>query len=147
MCQAIRFSKNEFPEETLQKHHLQIIADELRIYYASSNAWLPILLHGENRLVKWGNTKNFKLPKTGFCKKESLEAGKWQWLNPVPIAILASSALVNGIWFQVRQGIQGVLLTSESGTQHGYIVTQPATHYFKTMTGAERMPVLINQIL
>lgn len=147
MCQAIRYNQHEFPEEMLKQHQLRCIDNEVRVYYAHKKALLPVLLNGENQLIKWGNKENFKIPKTGFCKKESLEAGKWRWLHPIPVTIPASAGLMNGIWFQIREGIQGIIIKNEQGGEHCYIVTQPATHYFKTMTGAERMPVLINQIV
>lgn len=147
MCQAIRFMKNEYPAEVLEKHQFEISVDEVRIHFAKKDAFLPVLLNGQNQLIKWGNKENLKIPRTGFCKIESYQAGKWQWLNPNPVTIIASSALVNGAWFQVKQGIQGLLLNSELGTQHCYMLTQPSTHYFRTMTGAERMPVLVNQVL
>lgn len=164
--QAIRFNKNEFPEEVLNKYKLQIIGDEIRIYFAAKNPLLPVIYNGQNQFVNWGYkpgqmslTKNpqisdsqtgrskITLPKTGFCKIESFEAGKWQWLHPELVTIIASSGLSEGVWFQVRQGIQGVLLESKIGTRHCYVLTRPSTHYFRTMTGAGRMPVLINQIL
>ena len=147
MFQAIRFSKDEFSEQTLIQNNLKIINDEVRIFYAHSKSLLPVFWRGENKLVIWGNKSFSKLPRTGFCNIESLQAGKWQWLKPVPITIPASSAMVNGTWFQVREGIQGIMLQSETEKYHAYILTTPATHYFKTMTGADRMPLLINQLI
>ena len=147
MCQAIRFMKDEFSAVVLQNHHLEVNGDEVRIYFTKPGALLPVLLNGQNQLIPWGNQANLKIPRTGFCKTESFTAGKWTWLHPKPVTIIASSALVNGVWFQVKQGIQGLLLNSELDTQHCYMLTQPATHYFKTMTGADRMPILLNQVL
>lgn len=147
MCQAIRFMKNEFSDDILQKYHLEVREDEVRSYFAKKNAYLPVLLNGQNQLIRWGSKENIKIPRTGFCKIESFKAGKWQWLHPTPATIIASSALVNGIWFQVKQGIQGLIVESQYGTRHCYILTQPSTHYFRTMTGSERMPVLIHQVL
>lgn len=145
--QALRFDKNEFPEEVLKRHRLQSIGDEVRIYFAKPDAVLPVLLNGEPRFILWGNRRKLDIPRTGFCKRESFEARKWLWFKPKPVTIIASAALVNGVWFQVRQGIQGLLLVSKDGDTHGYIMTQPSTHYFRTMTGSERMPILINQIV
>lgn len=147
MFQAIRFQKSEFPEEIINKQNLKVINNEIRIHFANYKAILPIFWRGNNRLVHWGNKAISKLPRTGFCNIESLKAGKWNWLNPVPVPILASSAMVNGTWFQIKEGIQGILLESPTRSQHVYILTTPSTHYFKTMTGADRMPVLINQLI
>lgn len=133
--------------EFLQRYQFQMNGDEVRIYFAQKNAHLPVLLHGQNTLIRWGNKNGLHIPKTGFCKIESWKAGKWLWLHPIPVNIIASSALVNGVWFQVKQGIQGLIIEAENGMQYCYMLTQPSTHYFRTMTGAERMPVLTNQIL
>jgi len=63
------------------------------------------------------------------------------------VKIIASFGWSNGVWFQVRDGIHGILVHDEDGKAYCFMLTQPATHYFNIMTGAERMPVLINQIL
>ncbi len=147
MCQAIRFIKNEFTREELAAAGLKSSNEEIQIHFSRETPLLPVLLHGKNTLIPWGNRNTPNLPHTGFCKIESLEAGKWAWLQPLPINIIASSALVNGVWFQVKQAIRGLMIIDSHGIQYGYMLTQPATHYFQTMTGAERMPVLVNQIL
>jgi hypothetical protein len=147
MCQSIRFPCFEFPNETLVKFAAIRTGDEIRMNFRKSDALLPVLHHGDNKLMEWGNKKSRGLPRTGFCKLESLEAGKWKWLNPEPVRILASSGRSNGVWFQVRQGIRGILVHDEDERAHCYMLTQPATHYFKIMTGSDRMPVLVNQIL
>lgn len=147
MTQAIRFIKDEFSAEQLAMHNLAITGDEVRVYFAKPHAVLPIFLNGRNILLPWGNRENPSLPRTGFCKLESLQAGKWQWLKPEPVNILASSALTNGVWFQVKQGIQGLIIKNPAGHELCYMLTQTSTHYFRTMTGAERMPVLTNQVL
>lgn len=148
MCTSIRFGKFEIPEENILAHGLKFFGDEVRVNFRDANAFLPVVSNGNNLLIEWGSKdQNSHLPRTGFCKNESLTAGKWQWLNPCPVTILAGFGLINGVWFQVRQGIRGVNLKDEKGNFHVYILTMPSTHYFKTMTGSLRMPVLIDQIL
>ena len=147
MCQAICFHKDQFSREVLKKAKLGVINDQVKVYFTHQYAVLPVLYWGNPRLIRWGNKRHPQLPRSYFCKMESYDAGKWNWLQPLPLTILASAALVNGIWFQIRQGIQGLVVQDQAGFQYCYILTQVSTHYFKTMTGAGRMPVLINQIL
>jgi len=147
MCIAIRFNRFEFSDQEIQASELPVSGDEVRVYFAKKDPLLPIHYRGNNRLVSWGNKLNNKVPRSGYCKLESLESGKWQWFNPEPVTILASVGLTNGVWFQIRQGIKGVLIKDNQGVYHVYILMTPSTHYFKIMTGADRMPVLINQIL
>lgn len=98
---------------------------------------LPIHLKGVERRV----------PFCGFIPVEQIKRGEWAAARPVPVIICASRAQSGGVWFQVRQGIQGLLLRDAQGKPAVYILTAPSTHYFKTMTGATRMPVLVDQVI
>lgn len=147
MCLIIRFSCFEFNDATLEPLKELRSGDEIRMHVNQPHAQLPIELNGENRLVPWGNKSHPRLPKTGFCKAESLKSGKWRWLNPQPVKILAAFGYNNGVWYQIREGIQGILIYDDEDQPHCFLLTQPATHYFKTMTGSERMPALINQVI
>jgi len=144
---AVRFSRFEFSDEELNASGLDISGDEVRISFYSKGAVLPVHFHGKNVLMPWGNRTLKEIPRTGGCKIESLKAGKWQWLRPREAYILASCALVGGVWFQVRQGIEAVVVRDKAGVDHCYPLIRPSTHYFKIMTGSELMPALINQIL
>jgi hypothetical protein len=107
---------------------------------------LPVVQDGQFLIHEWGNRGGpGKLPKTGWCKKESLEAGKWKWLQPAPVEISANFGLEKGIWFQVVEGMKGVTVLDESGAPHVYMLTQPASHYYEVMTRHDRMPVLLGE--
>jgi len=147
MCLTIRFSSFEFTDDQLKMLAPFRTGNELRMNVRSPQAVLPIQDNGVNHLICWGNKTHSRLPKTGFCKKESLESGRWRWLNPKPVKILAAFGQTNGVWYQVREGIHGILVYDDLGIPHCFMLTQPSTHYFKTMTGNERMPALINQII
>lgn len=138
MCIAIEFNKYEIP---LREHHKFRIDGELaRVSIVDSSPLLAVKGFGGNRVVSWGNSKLF------HCRKESLVAGKWRYLKPESVEIIANRAQTHGIWFQVKEGIRGVLINTPLG-EECYILTEPATHYFKTMTGSDRMPVLVGQII
>lgn len=138
MCIAIEFNKYEIALAEHQK--FRIDGDVAHVSTRDSRPLLAIRAFGGNRLVPWGNSKLF------HCKKESLVSGKWRYLKPEPIEIIANRALTHGVWFQVKEGIRGVLINTPFG-EECYVMTEPATHYFKTMTGADRMPVLVGQLI
>lgn len=148
MSIRIRFSCMDFPDSVLEPLAAQRSNGEILMHVNKAGAQLPVELHGDYKLVHWGSkSPESRLPRTGFCKKESLDTGKWQWLRPEPVRVVAVAGWSNGVWYQVRLGMQGVLIYDENEEPHCYIVTQPATHYFKIMTGAERMPLLVRQVL
>ena len=147
MCQSIRFSILNFTDAELVPVESRKSGDEIFMHSHDPGALLPVEQHGRLSLVPWGNSKIEGLPRTGFCKIESLEKGKWAWLQPERVKIMASLARTKGIWFEVRHAISGIMVRDREGNPHCYMLTQPATHYFKTMTGAERMPILLDQIL
>ena len=98
-------------------------------------------------IYPWGNRDDAasRLPRTGWCRLESLEAGHWGRLRPEPVDIPASLGLEKGVWFQIAEGIRGILVEDERGLPHVYMLTQPASHYYQVMTRHDRMPVLLGQ--
>ncbi len=146
MCKFLKFSTDEV-EANLKDLNLKIIDDQCVVSFWSFQNYLKVFHNGWVKVVKWGNKHSSRLPRTGYCKRESFEDGRWKYLNPSEVKILASTACTKGVWYQVREAIKGVILLDDDGQEFCYLMTEPATHYFKTMTGAERMPVLINQIL
>lgn len=115
---------------------------------STQTALLPVICNGRLAIREWGNRSgNGKLPKTGWCRQESLAAGKWRWLNPQSIEIPANFGLEKGIWFQVTEGMQGILVRDESRHELVYMLTEPASHYYEVMTRHNRMPVLIGQTI
>jgi hypothetical protein len=148
MCQALRLSVYELTQEQLDFMKAFRIQDELRISMKHSDPFLLVMHGGRTQLLPWGNRQSKNaLPLTTHCKKESLASGKWAWLKPEKTMILASLAYSRGVWFQVRRGIEGILVTDRWGQKHVYMLTQASTHYFKIMTGSERMPALVEQIV
>ncbi len=148
MClSALRFSKFEFLDSSLKEKNLNVSGDEVLVRLSDKEAFLPVGSSNGTFLAKWGMSfKNFTRP-LRFCRTESLESGKWASFSPVLVEIPVSLALSMGVWFQVRKAISGVLIENFAGDMCVFILTKPSTHYFEVMTGAKRMPVLINQIL
>lgn len=98
---------------------------------------LPVERRGKVFLADW----------RGYLTAESLKAGQLNGRRAELVEIPATRGTSNGITFQVRQGIRGVLLRGPKNEKLIYMLTAPSTHYFRTMTGSARMPVLIKQVI
>jgi len=158
MCRGISILKSRIKQELYEQYELSRLVhrrhesaeEELWFDYADrgvKQVALPVIHHGQLAIYEWGNRggKTSKLPQTGWCKQESLDAGKWKWLHPEPVEIPANFGLEKGIWFQIIEGLRGIAVHDEAGAPRVYMLTQPASHYYQVMTRHERMPVLIGQ--
>jgi len=154
MCKGIAITKNRIRQELFERYELERriavreTQDELHFMFTDPGAvLLPVDHDGQISIVEWGNrgNKESRLPKTGWCRMESLEAGKWRWLHPELVTIPADFGLEKGVWFHIEEGVKGVLVEDEDEQPHVYMLTQAASHYYQTMTKHERMPVLVNQ--
>ena len=152
MCAGISLSWRDFPVQLVEQHLLQdrkVVrlegADwEIRFLFRDPLPLIPAW-HGERLDVyPWGNTdRRSKLPRTGWVKMQDLEAGYWNQLRPEQVDIPASFGLDKGVWFQIREGIRGILVLDEKGQAHVYMLTEPASHYYEVMTRNRWMPVFV----
>ena len=157
MCLGISILRRQINAELLAEFALQRSLfsradgadDELIFKFNDPVPRLPVMHDGQLHIYTWGNRndRQSRLPKTGWCRTESLEAGKWRYLSPEQCVIPAVAGLEKGVWFQIKEGIQGVVVHDESERPHIYMLTQPASHYYQVMTRHERMPVLIGQVI
>lgn len=155
MCKGISILKARLRQELFEQHELvrritaraEAAQPELHFMYTDPVVELPVLHDGQIVIYEWGNrgNKESKLPRTGWCKTESLEAGKWRWLRPESVEIPADFGLEKGVWFPITEGMRGIVVEDELRRPHVYMLTQPASHYYATMTKHERMPILIDQ--
>jgi len=151
MCLGIAVPIHEIPEAMVCKHRLaDRIAQrengagrEIQFMYRHARRLLPVYIDNQLRILEWGNRSgNGPLPVGGWCHREWIESGHWQGLQPQQAMILASMAVELGVWYQVKQGIQCVVVRN-----HAYMLTEPATHYYRIMTRSNRMPVLVGQTI
>lgn len=153
MCSGISLSWRDLPAALIEQHRLQdrvVVrhegADrEVRFLFRDPRPLLPAWFGDQLGIFEWGNQARQKsrLPRTGWIKTEALEAGDWRWLNPEPVDIPATLGLERGIWFQIKEGLRGVVVYDEREQPHVYLLTEPASHYYQVMTRSSRMPVLI----
>lgn len=153
MCKGISILRSRIKQELFDRYELEERVTsrggepELHFMYTDRVVLLPVLQDGQLTIMEWGNrgNKESKLPRTGWCRTESLEAGKWKWLRPEAVEIPADFGLEKGVWFQIIQGLRGVVVKDELKRPHVYMLTQPASHYYEIMTKHDRMPQLIGQ--
>ncbi|GAB4148973.1 MAG: hypothetical protein Tsb009_23040 [Planctomycetaceae bacterium] len=150
MCVAVAVAKTEVPDHVVQKQLARLAeregVPELRFSFRDPLPELPVEHDGQFCLYEWGNRSGAgKLPKTGWCRMESLEEGKWRWLKPEEVIIPANFGLEKGRWFHIEEGIRGILVRDESERPHVYMLTEPASHYYRGMTRHDRMPVLLGE--
>jgi len=121
---------------------------EYRFRYDDRSPRLPVRRDGSLQFVRWGNLrrKSRHLPETAWTWRQEIESGLWRSSGAVLVEIPASAALDGrGVWYHVERGVQGLLVPDERGMAVAYVVCEPASHYYKNMTGSTRMAVLISQ--
>lgn len=149
MCGGIGFKISQIPKSEPNR----VYGDEkartiAKKGHAESRFWdarpvLPVASGDQVKLFDWGNRdKNLKLPLTGWAKKESLESGKWNYLKPEPVEIVAFQGVENGVWFDIEGNIEGVKI-EHGGIERVYMETKPASEKYQKMTHHDREPVII----
>ena len=156
MCKGISILKARLKQELFDEYELahRVTArsdgaqEELHFMYPGAPPIeLPVIHEGQLVIYEWGNrnNKDCRLPRTGWCRLDSLEAGKWRWLAPEKVVIPADFGLEKSVWFQIQEGIEGIVVHDETERPHVYMLTTEASVYYQNMTRHERMPVLVNQ--
>ena len=89
MCLAIALPISELPEELVRMHQRRVVAREpagtreVRFLFRDPQPVLPVWVDCRLLVVPWGNrAKTSRLPRTGWCRLEDLEAGLWRHLQP-----------------------------------------------------------------
>lgn len=153
MCQGIAILRSQVPDEVMERYALRsrVVTrggeySELHFMRNERKPLLPVFHGGQLKICEWGNRNGrSKLPRSGWYSMEAIEAGTWRWLKPEQIEIPANYGFEKGVWYQIIQGVRGVLVYDEQAKPHAYLLTKPATHYYQIMTRCNRMPVLIEQ--
>ena len=151
MCTGIALDRCEIPDSLVDEYGLTTTSrgaessPEVQVRYQDKKARLPVWLDGQLQILTWGNRddKQSRLPRTGWARRESVEDGKWKWLRPEKVTIPASYGLEKGVWFAITEGMEGLVVLDEQKLPHVDMLTQPASHYYQTMTRHERMPILL----
>jgi hypothetical protein len=153
MCAGIALALTELPPELMERHGLAERLferggeKEVRFLYRHARPVLPVLRQGQLEIVCWGARRgdSKELPCTGWTWQSTVEAGEWGRWEAEAVDVPAMLALENGIWYRVRQGLRGLVVTDENDTERVYIICEPASHYYQVMTRSTSMPVFIDQ--
>ena len=152
MCTAVALPASELPDTVVEQMaarvHTRGGVRELRFYWRAVPALLPVWLNGRLQVVRWGNRDRAgRLPPTGWTWRQSVEEGRWAALAPEAVEIPAAYGLMNGVWYKVKQGARGLAVRTPTGEPVVYLVCEPATRYYRVMTRAEWMPVLVGEVI
>ena len=154
MCTGITIACRDIPTRLIRKHQLdeRIIqrsetADkEILFMQRHRQPLLPVFYEGELQILPWGNRpRHNNAPLAWWCEVATLESGAWSMYHPEPVEILANFGLERGVWFQIREGIQGAIIHDQHEQPCVYMLLQPASHYYQVMTGYHREPVFLGE--
>ena len=155
MCTAVALARSEVPLNLLPDLADRVYdrghgsEPEVRFHWRAQPALLPVWWGGRLRVVRWGcrDRSERALPPTGWTWRATVEAGRWVHMRPEPVDVPASYAYANGVWFKVRQGVRGLLVRTRAGEPCVFVICEPSTRYYRVMTRAEWMPVLIGEVI
>jgi hypothetical protein len=151
MCDGVALAWSELPLEWVERHglagriHERGGEQEVRFLYRDRQPLLPVWHEGQLLLVRWGKGRSPGLPRGGWTRQTTVEGGYWQEWQAQAVEIPASLGRTNGVWYQIKQGVRGLLVADESGELAAYMICEPASHYFQVMTRSKWMPVLLGE--
>lgn len=135
--QGVALNRWDTPDLLIRRHRLQ---DRITKRSEGTSEVQFLFRHLPRLLPVWHEGQVHVLPWSGPCPLEELESGAWQERRPVRVVIPAALCFDRGVWFQVKEGVQGVLVA-----RHLFHITLPSSNYYRVMTRAERMPLLIGE--
>jgi hypothetical protein len=156
VCLGIAIAASELPAELVAYHrlerrlHVRGKRQEYRFLFRDRRPRLPVWRDAQLQIVRWGNGRgqSRSLPRTGWTWLATIRDGGWSGSEALQVDIPASFGLeTRGVWFLIETGIKGLLVPDERGCAVCFMICEPASHYYKIMTGSDRMPVLINQTI
>ena len=154
MCAGIALVESEVPLGLVgrfdleRRLHTRGGEREFRFLWRDREPLLPVWVEGQLTFARWGSRqRKSRLPPTGWTWRATVESGAWSALAPQPVLIPCNFGLEKGVWFRVRQGINGLLVHDEQDTPSVYIICEPPTRYYQVMTLSDRMPCLVEEVI
>ena len=149
MCGGIVWKLDKVPKKDLQKFYTKEQIDKFNesgkgtSFFWEAQPALPIEIDNQIKLMPWGNRddKTSKLPQTGWAKVESIRDGKWKWLHPKRVKIIAEQGYEKGKWFNVKSGgIEGLVAKLDK-EERTYMITKPASESYRELFKHNREPI------
>lgn len=155
MCGGIALDFDDVSADELERYFLPEEIDAFRrtgrieSFFWSRRPVLPMHPNGCEsdpiKLIDWGNReKNVDLPKTGWARWESVNAGRWNHLTLKEISIPVRRGYEKRVWFDITGTIAGIL-AEKNGIVRAYMITIPADDEYRSLTGHDRMPKIAKQ--
>ena len=137
------------PAVRRRRYRRESARPEARFLIRDHDRLIPVLLHGQLRLLPWGARRGDRsgLPCSGWTWRSTIESGWWAPLAPEEALIPATFALEGGVWFHVTQGIRALVANGRNGEPVAYVIVEPASHYYRVMTRSRWMPCLVGQTI
>ena len=153
MLTAVALPYSALPLALIEWHGLDRLAHErggekeLQFQFAAAIRILPVWHEGQLRVVRWGCRRGESrvLPPGGWTRLARVESGYWSSCGAEVVAVLAVLGYDGGVWYAIRQGVCGVLVSDEHGAARAYPLCKPASHYYAVMTRSAWMPVLLRE--
>jgi hypothetical protein len=153
MLGGVALALSGIPTELVEQHGLQRRVferggePEVQFLLRDAERILPAWLDGRLHIVRWGNRRGRSpnLPLTAWTRQETVVAGGWGDRVLTPVVIPATLALDQGVWYQIREGVRGLVVPDERGRPVVYPLVEPASHYYQVMTRSAWMPVLVGE--
>jgi hypothetical protein len=155
MCTGIALPLCELPSDLLDTPAVagRIYAregrPEVQFHWWQTPTVLPVRWHGRLQLVRWGTKarRGTPLPFGGWVPEDRIAAGVLAAAAPERVVIPAVLGHDAGTWFVITEGIHGVLVRDRDGPAV-YMLTRPATYYYRNMTEqTPMMPLFVNQVI
>lgn len=154
MCTGITVSRHAVPDELIKQYNLEErfmqrsehAGKEILFMQRHRHPLLPVHYQGQTRIMPWGNRRrNVKVPLAWSCELSAIESGSWSHFSPEPVEVPATFGLERGVWYQVPQGIRGVVIHDQHDHPYVYLLLEPASHYYQVMTGYHLEPVFLGE--
>jgi len=154
MCSAIALLVPELPLALVRQNrlteriHSREGREEFQFRWYAMPTVLPVWFDGRLEVLPWGSKlRRGPLPYGGSLSVEEIRAGVVAGARPEEVVIPANLAFQNGVWFVVNEGIRGVAIEARGG-RVVYMLTQPASNYYRNMTEqSPMMPLFVNQVI
>jgi hypothetical protein len=155
MASSIALAVSEVPSAVLHQPEIarRIVERgglaEVRFWVRDPKPILPVLFQGQFLLPRWGSDYRHgsPCPTTGWIWRKELDRIAAAGLEIHPVMIPANAACENGIWYRVREGIEGALVYDALGQAMTYMLVDTASHYYQTMTRSTREPILRGEVI
>ena len=154
MCTAIAIARSELPIELVARHrlaervHVRAGVEEFQFHWWQVPTILPVRWDGKLDVVPWGSkARRGPLPYGGWIAEEHVAQGMISGAESEGVVIPASLGCQKGTWFLIAEGIRVVVIRTRGGPVV-YMLTEPASNYYRNMTEqSPTMPLFVNQVI